>query len=123
MVMAAATSRIIITTLPSSANKAAVGVAGGAAVARCFGSTTSTWMPIKAGTVLTPLGVFKGQDPPMVKEREEYPAWFGSLAVPSPSLALLRKIPNDEANEKEILRFLKLSRRLQIRQRNEESAK
>jgi hypothetical protein len=77
---------------------------------------------MKAGTVLKGLGVFKGHDPPVVKEREEYPAWVDGLAEPLPTLALLRKIPNEEAGEKEIMRFLKLNRRHAIRLQNEESA-
>jgi hypothetical protein len=76
---------------------------------------------MKAGTPLSTLHIFKGQDPPVVKERSEYPEWVDRLAQPMPSLAQLRRMPNEEAKDRDILRFLKLKRRLQIRQRNEEA--
>jgi hypothetical protein len=77
---------------------------------------------MKAGTTLDSIAVFKGKDPPVVKGREEYPDWVGKLAEPLPSLAKLRRIPNEEADDKDILRFLKLNRRIRIRQQNEETA-
>lgn len=92
------------------------------AALRCFGSTQAPALPMKAGTVLKGLGLLKGQDPPVVKERGEYPAWVDTLAEPLPNLVKLRKIPNEEAEEEQIMRFLKLNRRLTIRQRNEESS-
>ena len=79
-------------------------------------------MPMKAGTPLKELAVFKGQDAPVTKERSEYPDWVNDLAKPQPSLAALRKIPNEEAELHEIKRYLKLTRRQAVRQRNEESA-
>jgi hypothetical protein len=78
-------------------------------------------MPAKAGTELSSLNIFKDQDAPRVLERSEYPDWVDRLASPLPSLAVLRRIPNDEAEDKQIQRYLKLTRRLGIRQRNEES--
>lgn len=90
--------------------------------ARCFGSTSTTAMPMKAGTVLKNLGVFKGQDPPVVKERNDYPAWVGELAEPLPGLVKLRRVPNEEAEDKDVMRFLKLNRRLRIREGNEQAA-
>jgi hypothetical protein len=76
---------------------------------------------MKPGTELKSLAVFKGHDPPKVLERPEYPNWINELVKPLPSLANLRKTPNEEADDKQILRYLKLTRRLAIRQRNEES--
>lgn len=89
---------------------------------RHYSWTTLSSMPMKAGTKIESLAIFKGQDPPVVKERDEYPEWVGNLTEPLPSLAKLRRIPNEEAEEKEILRFLKLNRRIRIRERNEEGA-
>lgn len=90
---------------------------------RTFVSATSVQeMPMKAGTPLKDLAVFKGQDAPVTKERSEYPDWVNDLAKPQPSLAALRKIPNEEAKLHEIKRYLKLTRRQAVRQRNEESA-
>eukprot|EP00536_Pseudo-nitzschia_multiseries_P000680 jgi/Psemu1/179288/e_gw1.8.150.1 len=79
-------------------------------------------MPMKAGTELTNLAIFKGKDVPVTLERSEYPEWVNDLATPQPSLAALRKIPNEEADLDQIKRYLKLTRRQAIRQRNEESA-
>jgi hypothetical protein len=81
-----------------------------------FPSSSST---TKAGTPIPGLAIFKEHDPPVVQT--EYPAWFQSLKQPQPSLAQLRRMPNEEAEEKDILRFLKLQRRQQIRQQNEEA--
>ena len=78
-------------------------------------------MPMKAGTELKSLAVCKGQDPPKVLAREDYPDWVSNLATPLPSLAKLRRIPNEEAKDHQVLRYLKLTRRQSIRQRNEES--
>ena len=89
--------------------------------ARCFGTTRVQTFPMKPGTVLEPLGVFKGEDPPVVKERSEYPTWVGELTKPLPGLAKLRKMPNEEAEEKDIARYLKLTRRKQIRAQNEKA--
>lgn len=77
---------------------------------------------MKPGTVLKSLGVFKNEEPPVVRPREEYPAWVGDLATPPPTLAVLRRIPNEEAEDSEIMRYLKLSRRLRIRQKNEQAS-
>lgn len=77
---------------------------------------------MKPGTVLQPLAVLKGQDPPVVLERSQYPSWVDSLAKPNKSLAQLRKIPNEDAEEEEIMRYLKLTRRQHIRQSNEENS-
>jgi hypothetical protein len=87
---------------------------------RHFGNTPTPAMPMKAGTVLKPLGILKGQDPPVVLERSEYPAWVDTLAAPMQTLAKLRRIPDEEAEEREIMRFLKLTRRQHIRQANAE---
>jgi hypothetical protein len=76
---------------------------------------------MKAGTELKSLSVCANQEPPKVLSREEYPSWVSELAMPLPSLAKLRLIPNEEAKDHEIVRYLKLTRRHGIRQRNEES--
>ena len=85
-------------------------------------ATAAQGFPMKAGTKLTQLAIFKGQDPPVVMERSDYPDWVNDLAKPQPSLAALRKIPNEEAELHDVKRYLKLTRRQAVRQRNEESA-
>mmetsp|Transcript_8668 Transcript_8668/g.21151 ORF Transcript_8668/g.21151 Transcript_8668/m.21151 type:complete len:119 (-) Transcript_8668:249-605(-) len=99
-------------------------VAVGRSPRRCrfFGSSAPANLPMKAGTPLTDLAVFKGMDAPVTKERSEYPDWVGELTKDKPGLAALRKIPNEEAELHQIQRYLKLTRRQALRQRNEESA-
>lgn len=89
---------------------------------RLFGSTQAPRFPMKAGTELKDLSIFKGKDAPVTLERSEYPDWVNELVKPQPSLAALRKIPNKEADLDQIKRYLKLTRRQAVRQRNEESA-
>lgn len=89
---------------------------------RNYGRTTRNKLPMKPGTPLKSLGVVKDQDPPVVKPREEYPAWVGSLATPPHTLATLRRMPNEEATDRDIMRYLKLNRRQIIKKRNEQAA-
>jgi len=89
---------------------------------RLFGRTSSSALPMKAGTELKALAIFKGKDTPFTMERSKYPNWVNTLSQPLPSLATLRKIPNEEAELDQIKRYLKLTRRQAVRQRNEESA-
>ena len=81
------------------------------------------FMAMKPGLTIQGLGIYKGQDPPVVLKRDEYPEWVNDLNEPLPTLAALRRMPNEEAKDKDIMRFLKLQRRLAIRKRNEEGAK
>jgi hypothetical protein len=85
-------------------------------------ATTPRGFPMKAGTPLKELAVFKGKDAPVTMERSEYPDWVNDLTEPQASLAALRKIPNEEAELHQIKRYLKLIRRQAVRQRNEESS-
>lgn len=84
---------------------------------RPYSVTSTQAMPMKPGEKLPGMAIFKGQDPPVVLE--QYPEWVSNLAKPEKSLAKLRRIPNDEASDKDILRFLKLKRRFAIRESNE----
>ena len=78
---------------------------------------------MKPGTELKHFAIYKNQDTPKVLNPEEYPEWVVSLADTNSqeSLATLRKISNEDATEKQIKRYLKLTRRLKIRSKNEES--
>lgn len=78
-------------------------------------------MPMKPGTPIPGLDIYKDQDPPVALERSEYPDWVGTLAEPMISLAKLRKMPEEEATDKEKKRYLKLVRRLKIKDNNEEA--
>jgi len=77
---------------------------------------------MKPGTPIPGLNIYKKQDPPVARPRSEYPAWVDTLAEPLPSLAKLRRIPDEEASDKDKMRFLKLTRRQLIQQQNEERA-
>ncbi len=89
---------------------------------RCFGGSTYSSLPLKAGTVLTFLDFVKEKEAPVVLPREEYPSWVSELVKPQVSLAALRRIPNEEADDPEIRRYLKLTRRQRIREKNEQAS-
>ena len=89
---------------------------------RHYGRTAVSLLPMKPGTVLKSLAVLKGQDPPVTLPRADYPAWLGDLVKPMPSLATLRRVSNEEAQDAEIVRYLKLNRRKRIQQRNEQAS-
>lgn len=89
---------------------------------RSFGGTVNLALPMKAGTVLKFLDFVKDKEPPVVLQREEYPSWVGELATPQVSLATLRRIPNEEAEDHDIRRYLKLTRRLRIRDSNAQAS-
>ena len=77
----------------------------------------------KPGTKLpSGLSIYKNVDPPVVLKQEEYPEWMKDLSKPLPSLAQLRRMPNDDATIKDVQRYLKLQRRNHIRQQNEQAS-
>ena len=55
---------------------------------------------------------------PVAKPREEYPSWVNSLATPPPTLAYLRSIKIEEGTDYEMRRYLKLVRRIKIKEDN-----
>jgi Mitochondrial ribosomal protein L37 len=75
--------------------------------------------PLKPGTPIPGLDIYKEKEPPVALERHEYPDWLDSLAKPLPSLAVLRRMPEEEATDREKMRYLKLTRRVQIKKNNE----
>ena len=70
------------------------------------------------GEKIPGLDIFKDQDPVVFKERQEYPDWVHKLAVPHVPLAKLRKMEVEEATDNEMFRYLKLTRRIQIKEAN-----
>jgi Mitochondrial ribosomal protein L37 len=89
---------------------------------RCFSvvrSTPRVAFPLKSGTPIPGLDIYKDKEPPVALERHEYPDWLESLAKPLPSLAVLRRMPEEEATDREKMRYLKLTRRVQIKNNNE----
>ena len=73
---------------------------------------------MKPGTVIQSLGIFKNKEAPVVLDRSTYPDWVSSLSEPLPSLAKLRRIPDEDATEREKRRFIKLTRRARIKSNN-----
>ena len=95
-----------------------------------FYSTTSI-AQIKPGTPIPGLESIypkNTKDPskdktPIYLKREEYPSWVSQLMVPLPTLAELRRMPIEEASDKDMKRYLKLVRRAKIKANNEERRK
>jgi len=84
-------------------------------------STRPLSMPMKPGSPMSGLDIYKNKEtnpPPVAKEESEYPAWVGRLPHGLPSLASLNKKDFHSAPDKEQKRFLKLTRRNEIRNRN-----
>mmetsp|Transcript_34191 Transcript_34191/g.39615 ORF Transcript_34191/g.39615 Transcript_34191/m.39615 type:complete len:122 (-) Transcript_34191:385-750(-) len=77
--------------------------------------------PMKSGTPLRGLDVMVGQDPPTSKAREEYPPWINDLVEPLTSLAALRQMKFEDATDNDKMRYLKLTRRKQIKEQNEDA--
>lgn len=73
---------------------------------------------MKPGTPIAGLDFFKGKDPPVSLKREEYPEWVNDLTTPLLSLAKLRKMPESEATDRDKMRYLKLKRRLKMKENN-----
>jgi Mitochondrial ribosomal protein L37 len=82
-------------------------------------ATTPTGMPMKPGTILTELKIYKDRDAPVVLERSEYPEWINKLTEPLISLAKLRRMSPEEATDKEKKRYLKLIRKMKIKANND----
>lgn len=88
---------------------------------RLVHSTATYQLPMKPGTPIPGLDFMKDKDPPVALERSEYPEWVNSLAEKEVTLAQLRKIPVEEASDREMMRYLKLTRRIKIKEQNEAS--
>lgn len=82
---------------------------------------TLSVLAMKPGTPIPGLDFMKGKDPPVALKREEYPDWVNDLAKRRVTLAELRKMPVEEATDKEKMRYLKLTRRIRIKEKNVEA--
>lgn len=76
---------------------------------------------MKPGTPIPGLNFLKGKDAIVALERSEYPEWVSDLDKPLISLAKLRRMDEEDATDKEKMRYLKLTRRLQIKANNAEA--
>lgn len=77
---------------------------------------------MRPGTLIPGLDIYKDKDAPVALDRSEYPDWLESLARPLPTLAALRRMPEEDATDRDKMRYLKLTRRVQIKKNNIEIA-
>lgn len=79
---------------------------------------------MKPGTPIRGMDFFKGDKEPIVAlQRQEYPQWVDTLASPLPSLAQLRRMPEEEADDRLKMRYLKLKRRIILKENNKNREK
>jgi len=79
---------------------------------------------MKPGTPLRGLDIFKNSEsPPMALERSQYPSWISDLSKPLITLAALRRLPLEQSTDKEQMRYLKLTRRGEIKEKNGRSTR
>ena len=76
---------------------------------------------MKPGSQIPGLDFMNNVDPPVSKERSEYPAWVNNLETPMVSLAKLRKMNLKEADLEVQKRYLKLARRRSIKDNNSDA--
>ena len=88
---------------------------------RQIASSAWTQQAMKPGTPIPGLNFLKGKDAPVAMERSEYPDWVNDLGKPLISLAKLRRMDENDATDKEKMRYLKLTRRIQIKGNNAEA--
>ncbi|KAL3756708.1 hypothetical protein ACHAWU_006723 [Discostella pseudostelligera] len=99
-------------------------------ISTIFYSTTPTLSAMKPGTPIPGLDSIypKAKDPsqskvPTAKPRNEYPSWVFELGKPLPTLAKLKSMDIADATDKDMKRYLKLTRRARIKANNNERAK
>jgi len=73
---------------------------------------------MKPGTPIQGLDVQKNAENIVVQEREKYDDFINNLCTPLTTLAQLRKMPVEEASQNDMKRYLKLTRRLEIKAKN-----
>jgi hypothetical protein len=81
-------------------------------------STSSAKRAMKPGTPIAGLDFLKNEEPAVSKERSEYPEWVNNLDKAATSLAKLKKVDIWEASDEDQKRYLKLTRRNQIKETN-----
>jgi len=84
----------------------------------CTLSTRPLFATMKPGTPIPGLDFLKNVDPPVSKERSDYPSWINDLGKPLKTLAKLRKMKIEEADDQDQMRYLKLTRRKEIKEKN-----
>lgn len=77
---------------------------------------------MKPGSIIPGLDFLKDEEQIKSKDRSEYPPWVNDLVKDQTSLAALRKIENDDATLAEMKRFIKLSRRIKLKEKNADAS-
>ncbi|PRW59850.1 54S ribosomal mitochondrial [Chlorella sorokiniana] len=73
--------------------------------------------------VCTGLNILKkGQDPPL-RPDDQLPDWLWKLAEPEKTLNELRRMQKEELSYEQMVRYVKLDNRSNIRERNEQTSK
>lgn len=80
--------------------------------------TTTCAKALKPGTPIAGLDFIKNAEPVVSKERSEYPKWVNDLTKPGNTLAKLRKMDMWTAKDEDQKRYLKLTRRIKIKEDN-----
>eukprot|EP00558_Chaetoceros_sp_UNC1202_P004977 CAMPEP_0197247738 /NCGR_PEP_ID=MMETSP1429-20130617/31747_1 /TAXON_ID=49237 /ORGANISM="Chaetoceros sp., Strain UNC1202" /LENGTH=111 /DNA_ID=CAMNT_0042708733 /DNA_START=174 /DNA_END=509 /DNA_ORIENTATION=- len=80
--------------------------------------TTTSKKAMKPGTPIAGLDFLKNVDAAVSKERTEYPDWVNNLGTADKSLAVLKKMDIFHADQTDQMRYLKLTRRLDIKNKN-----
>mmetsp|Transcript_3466 Transcript_3466/g.4828 ORF Transcript_3466/g.4828 Transcript_3466/m.4828 type:complete len:130 (+) Transcript_3466:132-521(+) len=80
-------------------------------------------LAMKPGTPIPGLDFMKDKEKaPVVLERSEYPQWVSELAKPLTTLGKLKKMDIKDATDDDQKRYLKLTRRLEIKEHNIEAS-
>mmetsp|Transcript_4067 Transcript_4067/g.7503 ORF Transcript_4067/g.7503 Transcript_4067/m.7503 type:complete len:110 (+) Transcript_4067:136-465(+) len=89
-----------------------------AATTRFFSRAPVSPQAMKPGTPIPGLNFMKGKEPIVALKREEYPDWINDLDKPKITLAKLRRMPEEEATDRDKMRYLKLTRRFKMKDNN-----
>mmetsp|Transcript_4877 Transcript_4877/g.8455 ORF Transcript_4877/g.8455 Transcript_4877/m.8455 type:complete len:113 (-) Transcript_4877:207-545(-) len=89
---------------------------------RSVNTSSPALQAMKLGTPIPGLDFMKNEDPPVALERSEYPDWVNDLDKPMITLAKLRRMREEDATDKEKMRYLKLTRRIQIKNNNADAS-
>mmetsp|Transcript_16135 Transcript_16135/g.23735 ORF Transcript_16135/g.23735 Transcript_16135/m.23735 type:complete len:98 (-) Transcript_16135:167-460(-) len=84
-------------------------------------SSEKVLQAMKPGSPIKGLNFFKGKNAPVALQRSEYPDWVNDLVKSPISLAKLKKMDEEDASDREKMRYLKLTRRLLIKENNIEA--
>jgi hypothetical protein len=90
-------------------------------LARSVHTSAPLHLAMRPGTKVPGLDFMKNQEAPASLPRDQYPGWVSELAKPLVTLAELRRMTWEDSTDKDKMRYLKLSRRIKIKNRNVEA--